>query len=213
MTFDQWFLFVFTTFFISASPGPNMLLAFQFGINYGVKKTIYTLLGLSTGLLILLGISGLAVSFLSHTFPMVFELAKLLGAAYLLYLAYHSWQSQSHSLEGGNIRIVPSKSRLYRTGLSVALSNPKAILFFAAFFPKFINTEGSIANQYMILIVSFFMIETLWQCIYTFSGKILSAWLQQGNRLRWLNRICGILFAIIAISLIVDGMKTIMQAF
>ncbi len=214
MSFSLWLAFISTTFFISASPGPNMLLAFQFGINYGVKKTIYTLLGLSTGLLILLGISALAVSILSQKAPVVFEVAKLLGAAYLLYLAYQSWHSKGSGFESNQIRIQPSKSRLYRTGLGVALSNPKAILFFAAFFPHFLRPEqGSIGSQYAILIVSFFIIETFWQCIYTVLGKILSIWLLQNNRILWLNRICGGIFAVIAIGLVVDGIQNISKLF
>ena len=54
MTWSSWWLFVASTLFISATPGPNMLLAFQYGLNYGTRKTLYTLAGLSCGLLILL---------------------------------------------------------------------------------------------------------------------------------------------------------------
>lgn len=208
MAWEQWLLFVFATFFISATPGPNMLLAFQYGINYGVKKTFYALLGLSAGLLILLGVSALTVSVVSQKAPLAFELAKIAGAAYLLYLAWQSWCSVDTRLAMNAVRIQPSKSRLFRSGLAVALSNPKAILFFASFFPKFLQINMPMAPQYLILIISFFVIETIWQWVYTLSGKTLSTWLQQDSRLLWLNRICGMFFAFIALSLVVDSIQT-----
>ena len=58
--------------------------------------------------------------------------------------------------------------------------------------------------QYLILTASFFVIETSWQLIYTVSGKTLAAWLQQGSRLMWLNRLCGAIFVLIAAGLIYD---------
>ncbi|MGR6982017.1 hypothetical protein ACUHGC_11775 [Testudinibacter sp. P27/CKL/0425] len=57
MSFQTWLLFVSATFFISATLGSNMLLAFQFGLNYGFKKTLYTLVGLTLSLLMLLMLS------------------------------------------------------------------------------------------------------------------------------------------------------------
>ncbi|XXQ68358.1 hypothetical protein ACKLNO_00280 [Neisseriaceae bacterium B1] len=65
MTFQTWLLFITSIFFISAAPGSNMLLAFQFGLNYGFKKTCYTLAGLTIGLFILLTISLAFVGWLS----------------------------------------------------------------------------------------------------------------------------------------------------
>ena len=86
----------------------------------------------------------------------------------------------------------------------MSLSNPKAILFFAAFFPKFLNIQLPMMPQYLILTLTFFVIETIWQLIYTVGGKTLAAWLQQGRRLMWLNRLCGLIFILIAAGLIYD---------
>ena len=55
-----------------------------------------------------------------------------------------------------------------------------------------------------MLTVGFFMIEITWQLVYTMSGKKLSDWLQLGNRLMWLNRLCGLIFIIIAMALITE---------
>lgn len=203
MTWQTFIFFLFSTCLICATPGSNMLLAFQFGLNYGLKKTLWTMAGLAIGLAILLGISLFGLNLISTRLPIILTLIKLSGALYLLYLGVQSYRTASqHINDASQIKITPSPVQLFKTGLWVALSNPKAILFFAAFFPKFINFNRPVFVQYVILAVAFFVIELLWQCIYAMSGKQLATWLNQGARLIWLNRICGLIFVLIAVLLI-----------
>ena len=204
MTWSSWWLFVASTLFISATPGPNMLLAFQYGLNYGTRKTLYTLAGLSCGLLILLCLSIAGVSLVSTQMPVVFQALKAVGAVYLLYLGWQAWQAQGAALEGPLVRVQPSRVRLFKVGLAVSLSNQKAILFFAAFFPQFVNHNQPQLPQYLILMASFFVIETLWQLIYVLSGRSLAQWLKQGRRLLYLNRSCAVIYALIAVGLLME---------
>ena len=202
MDFSQWLLFVVSTFLISATPGPNMLLAFQYGLNYGFKKTMWTLAGLTCGLIVWLVLSITGVSVLSQKMPMAFEVFKCLGALYLAYLGWQAWRSTGGSMSSDAEHIVPTPSKLFRMGMAVALSNPKAILFFAAFFPKFINFSAPLLPQYVILVIGFYVIETFWRFMYAISGQKLANWLGQGNRLLWLNRLCGAVFIAIAVALV-----------
>ena len=204
MTWSSWWLFVVSTLFISATPGPNMLLAFQYGLNYGTRKTLYTLAGLSCGLLILLCLSIAGVSLVSTQMPVVFQALKAVGAVYLLYLGWQAWHAQNAALEGPLVRVQPNRSRLFKVGLAVSLSNPKAILFFAAFFPQFVHHNQPQLPQYLILMASFFVIETLWQLIYVLSGRSLAQWLKQGRRLLYLNRSCAVIYALIAVGLLME---------
>lgn len=204
MTWQTWLLFIGSTFFISATPGSNMLLAFQFGLNYGFKKTLYTLAGLSLGLLLLLLISLSLIGWLSQSAPLAFEIMKVAAALYLAYLGWQIWRNATASMGKTDVQVVPTPIQLFRTGVAVSLSNPKAILFFAALFPKFLNTQEPLMPQYIILTLSLFVIETTWQLIYTGSGKALSAWLNQGTRLMWLNRICAMIFMMLAMALLWD---------
>ena len=210
MDFSQWLLFVVSTFLISATPGPNMLLAFQYGLNYGFKKTVWTLAGLTCGLIVWLVLSITGVSVLSQKMPVAFEVFKCLGALYLAYLGWQAWRSTGGSMSSDAEHVVPTPSKLFRMGMAVALSNPKAILFFAAFFPKLVDASMAQAPQALVLTVSFFVIETVWQLIYTVSGKALAAWLQQGRRLQTLNQVCGAIFILIAVSLLWDSMHVLL---
>lgn len=181
-----------------------MLLAFQFGLNYGFKKTLWTLAGLSVGLFLLLAVSLLGLGFISEKAPFLLTIIKVLGALYLTYLGVKSWIHANQDFTTNDVKVVPTPSELFKTGIWVSLSNPKAILFFAAFFPKFIKFKAPLMSQYVILTVGFFAIETLWQIIYTVSGKQLANWLKTGHRLMWLNRLCGVVFVLIALMLLSD---------
>ncbi|MBI0426754.1 LysE family translocator [Psychrobacter sp. NG27] len=243
MTWHLFALFFASTFFISATPGPNMLLAFQYGMNYGVKRTLWTLAGLSLGLFILLLSTLLGLDVISRQSPWLLTIIKAVGAAYLIYLGIGSWRDagdgslmkdaremsedvaeeyfafdseskanilQPRSLSSAAVKVSPSNTTLFRTGVWVSLSNPKAILFFAAFFPKFINFSAPLWPQYVLLTLGLFLSETVWQIIYTLGGKKLASWLDVGNRLAWLNRGCGVIFIIIAAALLAEVINSFM---
>ncbi|WP_265088513.1 LysE family translocator [Psychrobacter immobilis] len=221
-----------------------MLLAFQYGMNYGVKRTLWTLAGLSLGLFILLLSTLLGLDAISRQSPWLLTVIKAAGAAYLIYLGISSWRDagegssmndaremgeevaadypdtiesvndkntpQPRSLSSAAVRVSPSNTTLFRTGMWVSLSNPKAILFFAAFFPKFINFSVPLWPQYIMLTCGLFLSETIWQLIYTIGGKKLAGWLDVGERLAWLNRGCGVIFILIAAALLAEVLNSFM---
>ena len=210
MSWHLFAVFFASTFFISATPGPNMLLAFQYGMNYGVKRTLWTLAGLSLGLFVLLLSTLLGLDVISRQSPWLLTIIKAVGAAYLIYLDGVPSTPQPRSLSSAATRIAPSNMTLFRTGVWVSLSNPKAILFFAAFFPKFINFSAPLWPQYVLLTIGLFLSETIWQIVYTLGGKKLASWLDVGNRLAWLNRGCGVIFIIIATALLAEVINSFM---
>lgn len=216
MSLSVFLLFLFSTVLVSATPGPNMLLAFQYGLNHGVRQTLWVLAGLSFGLFMLLVSALLGIDIISRKLPWLLTVMKVAGALYLIYLGVQSWRhaddtvqfnkgAKSHipqSQTQAKGHIVKSARQRFRQGMWVSLSNPKAILFFAAFFPKFINFNAPLWPQYVWLTLGFFISETTWQMAYTLGGTKLSGWLGQGSRLLWLNRICGLIFIFIAIALL-----------
>ncbi len=220
MSLSVFLLFLFSTVLVSATPGPNMLLAFQYGLNHGVRQTLWVLAGLSFGLFMLLVSALLGIDIISRKLPWLLTVMKVAGALYLIYLGVQSWRyaddtvqfnkdaesqvPQSLTQAQAKGHIVKSATQRFRQGMWVSLSNPKAILFFAAFFPKFINFNAPLWPQYVWLTLGFFISETTWQMAYTVGGTKLSGWLGQGSRLLWLNRICGLIFIFIAIALLCE---------
>lgn len=184
-----------------------MLLAFQHGINHGVRKTLWMLFGLSFGLFVLLVSALLGIDIISRRWPWLLTATKVAGALYLFYLGVQAWRHADEEVSFSKGRqaknkILKSARQRFTRGMWVSLSNPKAILFFAAFFPKFINFDAPLWPQYIILTLGFFASETTWQFAYTIGGTKLSGWLGSGSRLLWLNRICGVLFIMIAVALL-----------
>jgi len=76
----------------------------------------------------------------------------------------------------------------------VGASNPKAILFFTALFPQFIDPKASLWSQYLIFSVTFIICELYWLMFYAYFAKKALPWLQAKGRARLLNRITGGLF-------------------
>ncbi|MEI8158412.1 MAG: LysE family translocator [Burkholderiales bacterium] len=201
MTLSTWWLFILMTFVVSATPGPNMLFVMSISARYGIRAAVMAMLGCMTALLAMMSISAAGLGALLQTFPTVFEALRLAGAAYLAYLGIKCWRSpvQDQADDGapGASRVaMPAvhNGAIYRQAFLVAASNPKAILFAAAFFPQFINPDLAKLPQFAILLTTFTVIEVTWYFVYALSGKRLSVYLQRATVMRAFNRLTGGVF-------------------
>jgi threonine/homoserine/homoserine lactone efflux protein len=194
MSLHSWWLFVLMTFVVSATPGPNMLLVLSNSARFGLRGAMITMVGCMTSLLAMMSISAAGLGALLQMFPAVFDALRLAGAAYLAYLGIKSWRSPVHNQVVEAIKVIaPSvkSSALFRQGVLVAASNPKAILFAVAFLPQFINPQNAQLPQFAILLLTFAVIEVSWYFVYAVSGKRLSAYLERASVLRLFNRVTG----------------------
>ena len=200
MTLSTWWLFIVMTFVVSATPGPNMLLVMSTSARHGVRPAIAVMAGCMTALLAMMGVSAAGLGALLHTFPAVFDALRLAGAAYLAYLGIKCWRAQVDATpEDGNgapavAQPAANLGAIYRQGFLVAASNPKAILFAAAFFPQFINPDAAKLPQFGILLATFTVIEVAWYFVYAFSGKSLATYLRRAPVMRAFNRATGGVF-------------------
>jgi threonine/homoserine/homoserine lactone efflux protein len=197
MSLQTWWLFVLMTFFVAATPGPNMLLVMSNSARFGLRAAVATMAGCLTALLTMMSISAAGLGALLHTFPTVFDALRLAGAAYLAYLGVLNWRSpvqQDMKDAPRPATLAARPAMLFRQGLLVAASNPKALLFAAAFFPQFIKSEAATLPQLGILLATFTVIEIAWYFVYALSGKRLSGYLQSATVMRAFNRLTGGIF-------------------
>ena len=197
MTFSTWWLFVLMTFVVSATPGPNMLMVMSVSARHGVRASVAAMLGCMTALLAMMSISAAGLGAVLQTSPQVFEVLRLAGAAYLAYLGVKVWRSPVHDQSADAPQIVApllQTGAIYRQAFLVAASNPKAILFAAAFFPQFIHADAPQFPQFAILLATFTVIEVGWYLVYAVSGKRLSVYLQRATVMRAFNRLTGGVF-------------------
>lgn len=201
MTLSTLWLFIAMTFVVSATPGPNMLLIMSVSARHGLRMSVLAMLGCMTALLAMMSLSAAGLGAVLHTSPQVFEALRLAGAAYLAYLGVKVWRSpvEEHATdptkEASQVA-VPAVNpwAIYRQAFLVAASNPKAILFAAAFFPQFIHADSPQLPQFAILLITFTVIEVGWYFVYAASGKRLSSYLQRAPVMKMFNRITGGVF-------------------
>lgn len=193
-----WWLFVGMTFVVSATPGPNMLLVMSHGARFGWRKAVMTMAGCMSALLTMMSLSAAGLGAVLHTSPTLFDALRYMGAAYLAYLGYRLWIAPTQGAHAGETMTDAAAQRsggsLYREGLAVAASNPKAIVFAAAFFPQFIQPGSPALPQFGILLSTFAVIEVAWYGIYAVSGHKLSLYLQRPEVLKTFNRLTGGVF-------------------
>jgi threonine/homoserine/homoserine lactone efflux protein len=201
MNLSTWWIFVTATFLISAAPGPNMLLIMNQSVRFGLRASIYSMAGCMTALLIMFTLSALGLGVVLQNAPAVFDALRWLGALYLAYLGYKVWTAPVTPISADNISKSDSslgnkyagysRFTLYKTGFFTAGSNPKALLFAAAFLPQFIRADLPQAPQLALLLATFSALEILWYFIYALGGLSMAQQLRKPNILRWFNRVTG----------------------
>lgn len=194
MPLHVWWLYVTAVFLISATPGPNMLHVMTQSIAHGPRKAMVTMAGLMSAVLLCLIASALGLGALLKASPLLFDMLRYAGVAYLFWLGLKAWRAPLADSDSTNAACALPARKLYGTALLTGLSNPKLIIFAAALFPQFIDTARPFAVQLAILVASFVVIESFWYGAYALGGLKLKRWLAPANRQRLFNRGTGVLF-------------------
>lgn len=193
MSFSNWFAFFIAAWIIALSPGSGAVLSMAHGINYGVKKTSATILGLQLGLLLILAIAGAGVGSILMASATAFMLIKILGAAYLIYLGLLQWRAHAQlPLSGvaGTAQIPGVRQRIV-TGFLTNATNPKGILFMVAVFPQFIDSSRPLLVQLVVLAITMTCIDMCVMHGYAFAAASLQRYLNSPVWVRRQNRFFG----------------------
>jgi len=191
MDFTLWISFVGTVLILTLTPGPSVLLVTANSMKYGVKKTTGTILGdLSANLVqIILASAGLASIVLSS--GELFQMIKWFGVLYLIYIGAKKILSEPDieiSTEKGNQK---NFKGLYAEGFLMSAANPKAIIFFAALFPLFINGSLPFVKQVVVLAITFLVLDGLSLMVYTHFATKLKEYLENNKKASIQNKIVG----------------------
>jgi homoserine/homoserine lactone efflux protein len=205
MDWATWWLFVCVTAVIAATPGPNMLHIMARSVQVGLGRTTLAMAGCLTAVVVCVTLSSLGLGGLLTASKGLFEVLRYVGVGYLLWLAWKSWSApveENTGVHPGSPAMRIGGVELYRTALFTGLSNPKLIVFAAAFFPQFIHADQAWAPQFAILVATFAVIEIACYCAYALGGASLSAYLSSARRRRAFNRATGSLFAVFGFGLL-----------
>jgi threonine/homoserine/homoserine lactone efflux protein len=208
MAIHTWWLFAATVFFISASPGPNMLHVMTRSIAHGLGPSIWAMFGCFSAVVCLLAASAMGLSAVLLAMPAAFTVLKLTGAAYLVWLGYKAWIAEVTDDTGTDAVVAssgPSRWRLFRTAFSISIANPKALLFAAAFLPLFLDPARPRTGQFAVMIATFGVIEFAWYFTYALGGRGLAGWLRSPARRRLFNRVTGGVFVVFGLAIAGSG--------
>ncbi|MBE0492114.1 MAG: LysE family translocator [Sulfurospirillum sp.] len=202
LTIDTILLFIAASFMLAIAPGPDNIFVLTQSMLKGAKAGVFVTFGLCSGLIFHTSAVALGIAAIFQTSALAFSILKFIGAGYLLYLAYLSFQSSSSSsFKAKNDNLTPQK--LYKRGIFMNITNPKVSIFFLAFLPQFTNPQtGNITVQIFIL-GTIFMLTTLivFSSIALGAGK-LGRWFEQSPKAESiLNKCAGTIFAALALKL------------
>ncbi|WP_373020609.1 LysE family translocator [Thiomicrorhabdus sp.] len=195
--------FVVAAILIGLSPGPDNLYVLAQSAFHGRKAGIWLTAGLCSGLVVHTTAVALGVAAILQTSPTAFKVLKVLGAAYLLYLAWLAFRASNAALEN-----LPPKTltpfQLYRRGILMNLSNPKVSIFFLAFLPQFTVPEhGFVGLQVFILgLIMMFVTFILFASIALLADKLRTKLVQSPKIQKTLHNITGLVFLALAANLI-----------
>ncbi|GAB1381767.1 MAG TPA: LysE family transporter [Ottowia sp.] len=200
MQLHTWLIYFVAALGLSLSPGPNGLLALTHGALHGRRKTMYTVLGGSVGFAVIIALSMFGIGALLKASVAWLTALKWLGGAYLVWLGVQVWRAPpiaAVALQPGGSRV--GGWSLFRAGALSAMTNPKGILFFAAFLPQFIDPARSLLLQFFIMAGTFVAIEFVTEVLIASMAQRISGWLARVGR--GFNRVCGAIFAAIGVAL------------
>jgi homoserine/homoserine lactone efflux protein len=205
MTLDTLLLYMIASVALAITPGPTMLLAMSNGIAGGMRPAVWGIAGASLGAAILIVVVALGLGSLLAASEWLFNAIRVAGIAYLVWLGIRMWRSQPidirAALAASPVDALSSRTAFLRS-LTVALSNPKTLLFFAAFLPQFVDTAAPQGPQYAVLGAIFIGIDTCVMLGYATAGTQAVRWLSRRS-LRLLNRGCAVGMWLLAATLAV----------
>lgn len=187
-------LFLVTSFVLSMTPGPNMLLAMSLGLKYGVRRAAWGGFGMCVALATLATLSVLGLGALLAASEAAFLTVKWAGVAYLTWLGIAAWRAPTGD-GAANSATQPAEDvpavRLFLRGALVAFSNPKALVFMAALFPQFIEPSAPLGPQLVALVILMTAVEFGWIMAYAMGGNSIGARLTSASAAKTLNRLTG----------------------
>jgi len=199
-------VFFLTSILLALTPGPDNLFVLTQSLAYGRRPGLIIVLGLCTGLIIHTALVAFGIAAIIAASPMVFKLLKLIGAGYLLFLAWGFWQI--HRVQKAeNKQSHLTALQLYRRGFIMNVTNPKVGIFFLAFLPQFVQPQTEGAALQIIVLGLLFMLSTM----LVFGGiAILAGYYSQffsasSQKKNILNRFISLLFVVIALNLLLSN--------
>lgn len=200
MSIEVFLAFIIASMIIVAVPGPNIVLIINDSVKHGFQKSMFTILGIKAGILVLLLVSLSGLAAILSLFSSIFIIIKWAGVCYLLYLGISQIIS-SFKISPAEQEYEIAGNSFFLKGFLVSVTNPKGLLFAGAFFPQFLNRESALAPQIFILCGGFIIMSIIIEMIYAYAGDRTGKIFQSEVFRRITERISGVFLIIFGFGL------------
>jgi homoserine/homoserine lactone efflux protein len=193
MSLQLYLAYLAACFAIVIVPGPTVTLIIANSLRHGVRAGLLNVAGTQLGLAAMIAILCLGLASIIASMGVWFDWVRLAGAAYLVWLGVKLLRASDLVIESGARAPAPPRpprSGFFLQGFLVILSNPKALLFFGAFIPQFVDPHGAYVRQIVLLGATFMAVATLCDGAYAVLVGRLGLKLS-GRRMRLVSRASG----------------------
>ncbi len=190
MSLELYFTFVAATAVLIIMPGPVVSLVIANALTHGTRAGLVTVGGAQVAIAIQLVVVALGLTSLVAVMAEWFEWLRWIGAAYLVWLGIQKWRAKPLLPEerpSGDAR----HGAIFGQGFVVALTNPKSLFFFAAFFPQFLDVGAPAGPQLAFLCPTFLLVAAIFDSSYAFLAGRARGWLRDRRHVLIGERITG----------------------
>ena len=156
MDWTLYLAFIAATVALAVVPGPNVALIIANSVAYGRRYGLITVAGTSSALIPMLALTAASIS-AAVSVAALFDIIRWIGVAYLIYLAISTWRAPALDLSNVKPDLRSAKG-IFLRGVIVSVTNPKSLMFYAAFFPQFVTPGLGVGWQLAILCTTFFVL-------------------------------------------------------
>ncbi|KGJ72089.1 lysine transporter LysE [Cryobacterium roopkundense] len=205
MQLSLWLALVGAGVLISFTPGAGAINTMNNSLNSGFRRSIWGIFGQQVALIVHVIVVALGVGVLVAGSPVLFNIIRYAGAAYLVFLGIRLFL---HRPDPDRDLAVPLTREpawsMFRRGLWVNMLNPKALVFFLAFMPQFIRPDEPLIPQYVVLTITVVLIDivVMW-LFFAAAAKSFQRFTNTARGQKVLNRTFGSLFIAVAVMLAV----------
>ena len=185
-------LFLVTMAVMAITPGPANIFAVATGVRAGPQAALLGVVGMNAANLVWIAGAALGLSALVHAFPLAFRLIAVVGGLYVAWLGgkalWAAWRNEVAPFETGRGSDLASA---FRDGFAVQLSNPKAVIFFTAVLPPFVDPARPAVPQLALLGATMIAMDGVAMSGYGLAGGVLAAKLRQERARRVFSALVG----------------------
>ena len=185
-------------FSLTGSPGPSNILVLVSSINFGYQRTIPLILGLISGLALMIVAMGIGLSQIFTAYPAIHTILKVVSITYLLYLAWKIARSSSLSIKAES-----AKAMSFVEGLIFQTTNPKAWFGAISIVATYTTDETSILSQVLFIAVLLLLIGFICLSVWSIFGSVFARFLQEPRTRRVFNIVLALVLVLSLLPLIV----------